>query len=38
VIELFVTFFLGVLIEGVSYFRYTYQAKAQKEAIEKAQG
>lgn len=32
VLELIITFFLGVLIEGISYFRYTYQVKAYHNA------
>jgi hypothetical protein len=28
VLELIFTFFLGILIEGVSYFRYVFQAHA----------
>ena len=28
VLEIIFTFFLGVVIEGVSYVRYVYQAKA----------
>ena len=30
-IEIIVTFFLGVLIEGISYFRYSYMVKSYGE-------
>ena len=32
IVEIIVTFFLGVLIEGVSYFRYNYLTKAYADA------
>ncbi len=36
IVEIIITFFLGVVIEAISYFRYTFLVKAYAEAAREA--
>ena len=36
IVEIIITFFLGVIVEGISYFRYSFLVKAYAEATKEA--